>query len=322
MIFRFYTEDLMDVDVLSMDGLAPKGLNLSHWPGNRTPDEFKADTSTEMALKFMKSQSKNRYLNGLEIVTNNHYDTDGFLSIASILYPELSIENEGLLIDTATTGDFSRFTSHKALKFDLTVSCFSSSHKSPLYSQIQDLPEAPKRQILYDTLLDLYPKLLSEMDTYSYLWDDEYHLILTELEELKNGTIRVENYQDMDLGVVYASKKLHLVTLCTATPSNRILLITHRNDGFFYEFQYTVDSWFDLLTRKPLPRLDLKPLAMKLNDMESDSMVLWAADPITYPRPTLSPKDPQGKKTMSYLSSDRITQAFMDYFTNKCELDK
>ncbi len=315
MVFRFYTEELANVDVLSVDGLAPKGLNLSHWPGNRTPDQFKADTSTEMALKFMKSPDKDKYLKGLEIVTNNHYDTDGFLSIASILYPDLSIENEKLLIDTATTGDFSRFTTHKALKFDLTISGFSSSNKSPLYSQIQDLLEAPKRQILYDTLFDLYPKLLSEIDTYNYLWDEEYHLILTELEELKNGTIRVENYPDIDFGIIYAPEKLHLVTLCTATPSNRILEITRHNDGFFYDFQYTVDSWFDLLTKKPLPRLDLKPLAMKLNDMEPDSMVLWEADSITHPRPTLSPKDSQGNRTMSCLSPDRVTQLFTDYFS-------
>ncbi len=314
MVFRFYTEELADIDVLSVDGLAPKGLNLSHWPGNRTPDQFKADTSTEMALKFMKSSDKHRYLKGLEIVTNNHYDTDGFLSVASILYPDLSIENEELLIDTATTGDFSRFTTHKALKFDLTVSAFSSSSKSPLYSEIQDLPEASKRQILYDTLLDLYPKLLSGIDAYSYLWEDEYHLILTDLEGLKNGTIRVENYKDIDLGIIDSPERLHLMALCTATSSNRILAITHHEDGFFYQFQYTVDSWFDLLTRKPLPRLDLKPLASRLNDMESNSMTLWKADPITNPRPILSPKDPQGKWSISQLPPDRVIEVFKDYF--------
>ncbi len=314
MVFRFYTEELANVDVLSVDGMAPKGLNLSHWPGNRTPDQFKADTSTEMAIKFMKSPDKDKYLKGLEIVTNNHYDTDGFLSVASILYPDLSIENEKLLIDTATTGDFSRFTTQKALKFDLTVSAFSSSSKSPLYSQIQDLPEAPKRQVLYDTLLDLYPKLLSEIDTYSYLWDKEYQMILKELEELKNGTVRVESHEDMDLGVLYTPKKLRLITQCTATPSNRILEITHQDNGFFYRFQYTVDSWFELLTKKPLPRLDLKPLANRLNDMESNSMIHWEADPITNPRPTLAPEDSQGKWSISQLPPDKVAQVVMDYF--------
>ena len=32
---------------LSVDGMSPQGPNLSHWPGNRTPAEFKAFIDSE-----------------------------------------------------------------------------------------------------------------------------------------------------------------------------------------------------------------------------------------------------------------------------------
>ena len=41
------------------------GLNLSHWPGNRTPAHLKADTTTEMALKLARDPGRDAWLAGV-----------------------------------------------------------------------------------------------------------------------------------------------------------------------------------------------------------------------------------------------------------------
>ena len=41
--------------VLSVDGMTPRGPNLSHWPGNRTPAAWKADLSTGISLRFARA---------------------------------------------------------------------------------------------------------------------------------------------------------------------------------------------------------------------------------------------------------------------------
>ena len=45
---------------ISCDGLVPgASLDLTHWQGNHTPVQFKADTSTEIALNFASSPEAN-----------------------------------------------------------------------------------------------------------------------------------------------------------------------------------------------------------------------------------------------------------------------
>jgi hypothetical protein len=48
-----------DVAAISCDGLVPgASLDLTHWQGNRTPRQFKADTSTEIALNFAGARGR------------------------------------------------------------------------------------------------------------------------------------------------------------------------------------------------------------------------------------------------------------------------
>src|SRR5262249_9093223 len=75
---------------LSVDGMTPVGPNLSHWPGNRTPPEWKSDLSTGICLNFARAaaSARERFLDGAAVVLNDHYDTDGFLSLVAVLRPE------------------------------------------------------------------------------------------------------------------------------------------------------------------------------------------------------------------------------------------
>jgi uncharacterized protein DUF6687 len=94
---------------LYVDGTAPAGalrpradLELSHWVPNRSPAEWKADSSTEMCLRFAEKNPKTAF----DLVVNNHADVDGVLSVFAIMHPEPAFAHRELLIGAAEMGDF------------------------------------------------------------------------------------------------------------------------------------------------------------------------------------------------------------------------
>ena len=94
--FQFIEESYEgDIPAISCDGLVPgAALDLTHWQGNRTPPQYKADTSTEIALNFVGSpESGEQWANA--VVVNNHFDTDGILSAWVLLDPEQAMAHRG-----------------------------------------------------------------------------------------------------------------------------------------------------------------------------------------------------------------------------------
>ena len=81
MKFEFYTDAIADVPKLSVDGTVDNAIHFSHWNGNRTPQSVKADTSTETVLNVVAAPNRNELTRCIELVTNNHFDTDGLLSV-------------------------------------------------------------------------------------------------------------------------------------------------------------------------------------------------------------------------------------------------
>ena len=101
MRFEYYHAGLEDLPKLSVDGLVPNSIHFSHWQGNRTPAEVKADSSTEIALNTVASPRLGELTRGLELVTNNHFDTDGVLSVWTMLTGERALD----LREVAGSGD-------------------------------------------------------------------------------------------------------------------------------------------------------------------------------------------------------------------------
>ena len=91
MRFEYYHAGLEDVPKLSVDGLVPGSVHFSHWQGNETPAAVKADSSTEIALNVVASPARAELTQGLELVTNNHFDTDGVLSVWTMLAGERAL---------------------------------------------------------------------------------------------------------------------------------------------------------------------------------------------------------------------------------------
>src|SRR2546423_5770492 len=110
MRFEYYHAGLEAVPKLSVDGLVPNGVHLTHWQGNRTPAELKADTSTEIALKLVAAPDRAELTQGIELATNNHFDTDGVLSVWTVLNGARALDLRAQLIAAAEAGDFSEST--------------------------------------------------------------------------------------------------------------------------------------------------------------------------------------------------------------------
>src|SRR4051794_523463 len=111
MRFEYYSDALLDVPKLSVDGTVANSIHFSHWQGNETPASLKADTSTEIALNLVASPQRDELTRGIELVTNNHFDTDGVLSVWTLLQGERALELRERLIPAAEAGDFSEWSS-------------------------------------------------------------------------------------------------------------------------------------------------------------------------------------------------------------------
>src|SRR5438105_15885933 len=111
MRFQFYSDRLANTPKLSVDGTVDNAIHFSHWKGNETPASVKADTSTEIALNVVASSSRNELTKGIDLVTNNHFDTDGVVSVWTMLNGEHALPLCNKLITAAEAGDFSGFSS-------------------------------------------------------------------------------------------------------------------------------------------------------------------------------------------------------------------
>jgi Family of unknown function (DUF6687) len=269
MLFAFYEEALDDLPFLCVDGVVDRGLNLSHWPGNRTPPHLKADTSTEMALHLARDPGRDAWLRGVSIVTNNHFDTDGLLSVWAVLQPEEALRHERVLVQAARTGDFGDFTTPEAFKFDAVVTAFDDDTRSPLAAEIRDLPETRRYQMLYDRLLARMPGLLLEASAYKTLWSEPLQAVMRSLMRL-HDVARVREIPEARLTVIEASEPLHPMARHNVARHHRVLTATRAAGGIIYEMEFRIFSWFETVTPARGGRVDLAPLVPELDRLERD----------------------------------------------------
>src|SRR5713101_8757501 len=121
MRFEYYTDALASVPKLSIDGTVANAVHFSHWKGNETPASVKADTSTEIALNLVASSNREELTRGIDLVTNNHFDTDGVLSVWTVLTGERALPLRDKLIAAAEAGDFSEFSSADGVRASIVI---------------------------------------------------------------------------------------------------------------------------------------------------------------------------------------------------------
>ncbi len=276
MRFRFHAPRHDNEPVVSIDGICPLGPNFSHWPGNRTPRELKHDLSTGIALAVAKRVTRDpreaeRLFQGIEIVSNNHIDTDGILSAFAFFDPRRALAHEDLLIAAATTGDFQVFTTKEALAIELTLTDLTdASH--PQASQWRGLETDKMRQRQYELALDLLPELLERPFARVGRIGADLERILGDVAFAKTNAVSVARDEDNSLAVVTTPRELDRVATNTlAGDAARVLNVIPDGEGHRYRYHDRVESWFDLVSRAVPKRVPLETLALRLDGLEDST---------------------------------------------------
>ena len=316
MLFTYYSEHLRSVPFLCVDGVVEGGLSLSHWPGNRTPAHLKADTSTEMTLKLARDPSRGDWLRDVRVVTNNHFDTDGLLSVYAVLRPEEALRHERALVQAARTGDFGEFVSPDAFKFDAVVTAFDDDDRSPIAGRIRGLPEHARYQILYDDLLSRMPGLLEDAASYSSLWSDALKEVLRSLVRIRD-VARVREHDDARLTVIETAEELHAMARFNVARHHRVLTATRSSGGTLYSMDFPIFSWFETVTPPRGTRLDLAPLAADLQRIDPAPGGRWIYTGNDSLSARLYRAAPDGTALPSSLPLETLESRLLETFRNR-----
>ena len=123
---------------------AGRALDLTHWQGNHTPVEFKADTSTEIALNFAASpEAIEEWVDS--VVVNNHFDTDGILATWGFLDPERAAPWRNVLIAAAEAGDFDEWPAlEQGLWLDAAIRALAAGASDDEQAYAMVFPQLPE----------------------------------------------------------------------------------------------------------------------------------------------------------------------------------
>jgi hypothetical protein len=295
MRFEYYHAGLADVPKLSIDGTVPNSIHFSHWEGNRTPQEVKADTSTEIALNLVGSRDFERLTQGVQLVTNNHFDTDGVLSVWTVLAGERALDLKSELIAAAEAGDFSAYTNERAVRASIVIQgsdqpIAGEEAGSPLARHLAGEAVTDDARA-YELVLPEVERVLRHTDAYEPLWREAWTMIEASLESFARGESTVEEHADVGLSVITLAPELfgpsgfkptrHAAPFTAITRHARgqvYLIATPLKDGWSYRVDYPYYSWAETIVRPRIQRRDFGPLLARLNELESSRDGRWMPD--------------------------------------------
>jgi len=295
MHFEFYHPGLDDVPKLSVDGTVANSVHFSHWEGNETPAELKADTSTEIALNLVAAPNRNELTRGIELVTNNHFDTDGVLSVWTVLTGERALELREKLIPAAEAGDFSEFTNENAVRASIAIQGSDQptpgeESASPLACQLAGETVNDDARA-YELVLPEVERLLTNTDEYEPLWRNAWEKIALAMESFASGASRVTEIGDAGISLVTLAPDVfspsgfnptrHAAPYTAISRYARgqlFLITTPLRNGWAYRIDYPYYSWAETIVRPRIERGDFSQLLAEINQLESGGEGVWKLD--------------------------------------------
>ncbi len=254
--FEFVEESYEgDPPAISCDGLVPgAALDLTHWQGNHTPQRFKADTSTEIALNFIGLPEAREQWAGA-VAVNNHFDTDGVLSVWTLLDPDRALAHRDLLVAAAEAGDFDEWPAlERGLWLDAAIRTLGSG-------AIDDAAG-------YQTVLSQLPELIERLDERSDLWGDEWDVLQAAVRSLESGHLRAEQHGAVGLLIHETAQPEAPGPLLARRflPGASRYLLAFEEDGnlFGYRYERPHYAWADTVVRRTLPAPDVTTLLASL----------------------------------------------------------
>lgn len=293
MRFEYYHDGLAAVPKLSVDGTVDNAVHFSHWNGNSTPGSVKADTSTEIALNLVASPNREELTQGIELVTNNHFDTDGVLSVWTVLNGERALDHANALIAAAEAGDFTELSTEDGVRASIVIQGSddpTDDSGSPLARHLNG-GLAVDDERAYALVLPEVENVITRTDRYEFLWRDFWDRIVVALESFAKGSSRVTEYVDDKISLVTLAEGLHdalgfrpathaaPLTAITKHAKGQLFLIADPQDGgWSYRIDYPYYSWAETVVRPRIIRRDLKGLIARLNSIDTSSAGEWKTD--------------------------------------------
>jgi len=293
MRFEFYSEAIAQLPKLSVDGTVDNAIHFSHWNGNETPAEVKADTSTEIALNLVASANRDRLTHGIDLVTNNHFDTDGVLSVWTVLNGQRALPLRDKLVAAAEAGDFSEFSSEDGVRASIVIQGSDSpidKSGSPLARQLvgEDVEDEARA---YELVLPHVERVLTHTSEFESLWRDAWNRVARALDSFAKGTSRVEEDDNSRVSMVTLAPEIfgpsgfdparHSAPFTAISHHARgqlFLIATPLDDGWAYRIDYPYYSWAETIVRPAIARRNLTELMMQLNGLEANSSAKWRLD--------------------------------------------
>ncbi len=296
-----YGPDLEQIPNIVVDARGNQStvLELSHWPRNRTPVEVKADTSTEIALNYLRSLDRERYRAGADAVSNNHFDVDGLLAMWAVLNPEAALEHADLLIAAAECGDFDKWTGEHPAKICCALYGMELGRSSPVRQALAGLGDYLERtEFLYRHALPLVPKLIDDIGSFEEYWRDEYARVQADRELFATGEAKLQEVPELDLAIFELPRRPHDMALYEQTDCSRVVLVI---EGHRYQVRYRYESWVEFRSWPVPPRIDLRPLAALLQTFEGNDGD-WTADETHRTLPHMRLRGPEGSISPSSIT--------------------
>jgi hypothetical protein len=245
---------------------------------------LKRDTSTDTVFAYLDAPREHSQV---RLATNNHFDEDGLFSIFSLCAPRTALRYRELLTDASRAGDFGVYRRRAAARLCFVIESHADPQLSPLPQTTFRGSEAQRVAGLYRRMLALLPKVLANLDAYRRYWRvQDQHLAHSE-ELIATGRVVIEEEPESDLAIVRIPDDLpartvwrylrreqaavHPFAIQSATPAARLL----RLQGRRIEFQYRYESWLQVVSRRPAPRVDLAPFCRWLNRQERNGGWVW-----------------------------------------------
>ena len=295
MRFEFYTDAIADVPKLSVDGTVDNSIHFSHWEGNNTPPELKADTSTEIALNLVASPNRAELTKAIELVTNNHFDTDGVLSVWTVLNDEHALIYRDLLIAAAEAGDFSEHSSDDGVRISIVIQ--GSDQASPNNDDGSPLArllageEVDDDARAYELVLPEVEHLLTNINNYEPLWREGWEKVAAAIESFQRGQSGVTEYSESKISLVTLAPELfdgagfnptrHAAPYTVISKFARgelFLIAIPTTAGWFYRLDYPYYSWAETVMRPHIARRDLTTALQLLNNKELNRDGRWQPD--------------------------------------------
>ncbi len=212
MRFEFYTEALDNVPKLSVDGTVDNSIHFSHWQGNTTPAELKADTSTEIALNLVASPNRAE----LTKASNWSPTTTSILTVFCRVGPCLQVNARLriaiLLIAAAEAGDFSEYSSDDGVRVSIAIQ--GSDQASPNNDDGSPLArflageEVDDDARAYELVLPEVERLLTNINDYESLWREGWENVAAAIESFERGKSSVTEYSDSKISLVTLAPEL------------------------------------------------------------------------------------------------------------------